>query len=156
LRPFEFGAAFGLALLLDQTGQIDQARRTYEDALQIDPDNPQALNNLAFIKAEEGIDLDQALGFAQRALRGVPGDPNISDTLGFIYLRKKLTSQALQVLRDVVARVPANPTYRLHLAMALFDSGEKQLAKRELERALKQKPSATEQAKIRELVSRIG
>jgi regulator of sirC expression with transglutaminase-like and TPR domain len=124
--------------------------------LKADPDNPTALNNLAYLKAEQGVDLDRALGYAQRALQRSPHDPNISDTLGLIYIRKKLTSQAVQVLQDLVARVPDNPSFHLHLGMALYDAGEKQLAKKELERALQHKPSATEQVKIKELVARIG
>ena len=70
------------------------------DVLKIDPENAQVLNNLAYIKAEEGVDLDQALGFAQRALRRSPNDPNYTDTLGLIYIRKKLTGQALAIFRE--------------------------------------------------------
>jgi len=76
--------------------------------------------------------------------------------LGLIYIRKKLTSQAVRVLQDLVARVPGNPSFHLHLGMALYDAGEKQLAKKELEKALQHKPSAAEQVKIKELVARIG
>ena len=41
-------------LLLDGTGRRDQAKPIYEQILKIQPDQPIALNNLAFIKAEEG------------------------------------------------------------------------------------------------------
>jgi tetratricopeptide (TPR) repeat protein len=156
LQPSNPSAALAYGLLLEEAGQIDPARAAYEDVLKADPDNPTALNNLAYLKAEQGVDLDRALGYAQRALQRSPHDPNISDTLGLIYIRKKLTSQAVQVLQDLVARVPDNPSFHLHLGMALYDAGEKQLAKKELERALQHKPSATEQVKIKELVARIG
>ncbi len=124
--------------------------------LRVDPDNIQALNNLAYIKADEGVDLDIALGYAQRALRHAPNDLGITDTLGLIYLRKKLTGQALQVLRDLVNRDPSNPSFHMHLGMALYDAGDKRQAKKELETALRHKPSPTEQAKIKDLVARIG
>ena len=156
LQPANPAAAYGLALMLDQGGQTDQARVAYEEVLKLDPENVQALNNLAYIKAEDGLDLDQALGLVQRALQKAPNDPNISDTLGLIYVRKKLTVQAVVLLRGLVARVPDNPAYRLHLAMALYDKGEKAEAKKELEAAQKYKPSPAEMAKIRELVARIG
>jgi tetratricopeptide (TPR) repeat protein len=156
LKPQDLKAALNFAIMLDSTGKIDQARAVYEDVLRIDPENTQALNNLAYIKADEGVDLDVALGYAQRALRHFPNDPGISDTLGLIYIRKKLTGQAVQVLRDLVNREPANPSFHMHLGMALYDAGEKQQAKKELEAALKHKPSPTEQAKIKDLVARIG
>ncbi len=145
-----------LAVLLDATGQTEQARVTYEDVLKIDPENLLALNNLAYIQADAGVDLDQALGFAQRALRIAPNDPNVSDTLGLIYIRKKLTGQAVEVLRNVVTRAPENPGFHLHLGMALYDAGEKQLAKKELEAALRHKPSGAEETKIKELAAKIG
>jgi len=156
LKPQDPNVALNLAIMLDSTGRIDEARRLYGEVLRIDPDNPQALNNLAYIKADEGVDLDVALGYAQRALRNAPNDPRISDTLGLIYVRKKLTGQAVQVLRDLVNREPSNPSFHMHLGMALYDAGEKQQAKKELEAALRHKPSPTEQAKIKDLVARIG
>jgi tetratricopeptide (TPR) repeat protein len=156
LKPHDLHAALGLAITLDSSGKTDQARGAYEDVLRIDPENTQALNNLAYIKADEGVDLDLALGYAQRALRHAPNDPGIADTLGLIYIRKKLTGQAVQVLQDLVNREPSNPSFHMHLGMALFDAGEKQQAKKELEAALRHKPSPTEQAKIKDLVARIG
>jgi len=156
LKPQDLNAALAVAVTLDSAGKVDQARGAYEDVLRIDPENTQALNNLAFIKADEGVDLDLALGYAQRALRHAPNDPGISDTLGLIYIRKKLTGQAVQVLRDLVSREPSNPSFHMHLGMALYDAGEKQQAKKELETALRHKPSPTDQAKIKDLVARIG
>ena len=50
-----------LGLLLDGTGRRDQAKPIYEQILKIQPDHPIALNNLAYIKAEEGVDLDRRL-----------------------------------------------------------------------------------------------
>lgn len=156
LKPSDWNAALGLAVVLEAAGQTEQARVAYEDVLKVDPENTQALNNLAYLKADEGVDLDRALGYAQRALQRSPNDPNISDTLGLIYIRKKLTAPAVQLLRELVTRVPDNPSFHLHLAMALYDAGEKQLAKKELAAALRHKPSVAEQAKIKELAARIG
>ena len=65
----------GLGLLLDGTGRRDQAKPIYEQILKIQPDHPIALNNLAYIKAEEGVDLDSAITMAQRALQKAPSPP---------------------------------------------------------------------------------
>src|SRR4051794_26169388 len=66
-----------LGLLLDGTGRRDQAKPIYEQILKIQPDHPIALNNLAYIKAEEGVDLDSAITMAQRALQKAPQSTNI-------------------------------------------------------------------------------
>jgi tetratricopeptide (TPR) repeat protein len=155
LQPSDLQAALSLAGLLWEAGQQNQALALYEDALKVDPENPTALNNLAYIQAEYGVDLDRALGYAQRALERSPEDPNFADTLGLIYIRKKLTDQALQVLRDLVSRVPNNPSFHLHFAMALYNARKYELAKKELEKALHYNPSASEQYKIKELMARI-
>jgi tetratricopeptide (TPR) repeat protein len=155
-QPANSSTTLGYAMLLEAVGKTEQARGMYEEVIKTDPENPTALNNLAYLNAEQGVNLDQALGYAQHALQRLPQDPNISDTLGLIYIRKKLTSQAVLVLQDLVARVPDNPSFHLHLGMALLDAGEKQLAKKELEKAMQHKPSAAEQVKIKDLVERIG
>ena len=56
-----------LALVLDGSGKKEEAERAYRATLQLDPDNAIAMNNLAFLLAERGGDLDQALA------TGAPG-----------------------------------------------------------------------------------
>ena len=53
-----------LALALDSAGQKQQAKMAYEQCLKLDPRNGVALNNLAYLLAENNGDLDQALTYA--------------------------------------------------------------------------------------------
>jgi len=145
-----------LALVLGGAGRSQEARLAYEQTLKLDPANAVALNNLAFIIAENGGDLDQALTFAQRAKQLLPGLNEVSDTLGLIYLRKNLNDEALRIFADLVAKEPNHSTYRYHLGMALSRKGDKGRARRELEEALKANPSSDEAGKIRDLMSRLG
>jgi tetratricopeptide (TPR) repeat protein len=145
-----------LALLLQGIGRVNEAKPLYEQILHVAPDEPVALNNLAFIKAEEGSDLDQALSLAQRAKQRLPQDANISDTLGLIYIKKNLSEDAVRLFKDLVTKDPSNPTYRYHLAMALFQKGDRPNAKKECEGALQNHPSKDEQDKIRVLMSKLG
>ncbi len=144
-----------VAMLLDGVGRRGEAKPIYEQILRIEPDNVLALNNLAFIKAEEGIDLDQALSYAQRAKQRVPQNPDISDTLGWIYIKKNLSDDAVRIFRELVKEKPENATYRYHLAMALFQKGDRPTAKQECEVALKNNPSKDEQTKIKELMGKL-
>jgi Flp pilus assembly protein TadD len=102
LNPADFKVALSLAVLFEASGDLEQARAAYEDVLKVDPDNTQAMNNLAYMKADQGVDLNRALGLAQRALQRSPHDPNIADTLALVYIRKKLAGPAVEVLRDLV------------------------------------------------------
>jgi tetratricopeptide (TPR) repeat protein len=148
LQPKSADAAVWLALLLHQTGREAEAKQHYLEVLQIQPDNPVALNNLAFVIAEQGGDLDVALTYAQRARQKAPQSDEISDTLAWIYLKKKLTPNALNIYDGLVARQPKNTTFRYHRGMTLLQKGDKVQAKMEFQTALLNKPQPEEQAKI--------
>ena len=150
--PNDPGPLLQLGLLLDGTGRRDQSKPIYEQVLRVQPDHAVALNNLAYIKAEEGTDLDSALSMAQRAFASAPNSPDITDTLGWVYIRKNLSQEAVRLFTDLVKKYPASPVYRLHFAMALKQKGDLPAAKRELQAALNSGPSKDEAAKIQELL----
>ncbi len=156
LMPNEPNAHLALAMLQDQLKQTDAAKASYQRVLQIQPDHPIALNNLAYILAETGGDLDQALTLAQRAKQKLPQDSNVADTLGWIYIKKNLSDQAIEIFRELVRKQPANPTFHYHLGVALYQKGDRPAARQALEAALRNKPSPEEAAKIRELMSKLG
>jgi tetratricopeptide (TPR) repeat protein len=145
-----------LALLYNRAGRDEEARKTYEEVIKLQPDNVEALNNLAYLKADDGVDLDQALAYAQRAQQKRPNDPNVIDTLALIYIRKNLTDDSVRMLRDLVSKTPGNATFHLHLALALYQKGDRPEAKKELQTALRNKPTDREQGKIKELLAKVG
>jgi Flp pilus assembly protein TadD len=144
-----------LGLLMDGTGRIDQAEPVYEQILKIRPDHAVALNNLAFIKAEKGTDLDQALTMAQRALQQQPGSSDFADTLGWIYIKKNLSDNAVRIFSDLVAKQPANALYHYHFGLALLEKGDRPSARRELEAAMKNNPPQDERAKIQDALQKL-
>ncbi len=156
LRPNDPSAYLQMALLYDRLGNIKEARPIYERILKLQPDHAIALNNLAYLLAENGGDLDQALALAQRARQRLPDNPDVADTLGWIYIKKNLSDNAISIFRDLVTKQPEIPTYRYHLGMALFQRGDKPEARKELQAALDRKPSPQELQKIKELMGRIG
>lgn len=145
-----------LALAMEDAGRRTETRPLYEQILKMAPDNATALNNLAFIMAENDKDLDQALTYAQKAKQQLPDDMDVSDTLGWIYLKKNLNDDAIKVFRDLLQKKPEHVTWRYHLAMALFMKGDRLQARKELEAALKNKPRPDETQKINALLARIG
>ena len=153
--PSDTKALLQLGLLMDGTGRREQAKPIYEQILKIEPDHPVALNNLAYIKAEEGGDLDEALTMAQRARQKLPNSSFIKDTLGWIYIKKNLSDDAVRLFKDLVVAEPANPQFHYHYGMALLQKGDKPSAKRELEAAIRNNPSKDDAGKIRELLASI-
>lgn len=145
-----------MAMMAEAAGQKDKARPLYEQILKIKPDNALALNNLAYLLADSGTDLDQALTMAQRAKQAFPQDSNIADTLGWIYIKKNLSDSAISIFKDLVRQEPDRSTFHYHLAMALAQKGDKASAKKELEAALKKQPVKDEEQKIRELLQKVS
>lgn len=145
-----------LARELERAGQIDEAIATYRGVLQLDPNNLFALNNLAFLLADRGQDLDTAQQMAETARRMASDSTAVADTLGWIYLKEGHTSSALQVFERLVRADPKNATYHYHFGATLLATGNKTKARDELKTALGSKPSQLQEPKIRELLQKIG
>ena len=144
-----------LGLAFDQAGRWSDAKQVYEATIKINGNNGPALNNLAFIIAEHGGDLDDALSKAQRAKQLMPNLAEVSDTLGWIYVKKQQSDAAIDILQDLVKRVPNNATFRYHLAMAFSNKGDRPRAIKELQEAAKNNPTKEERAKIQEALGRL-
>jgi tetratricopeptide (TPR) repeat protein len=145
-----------LGLIYDSLGRAAEARQAYEASLQHDGSNGEVLNNLAYLIAEQGGDLDQALTLAQRAQQKAPNNPWFTDTLGWIYFRKKLSDNALDLFEKIVRKNPGEPLFRYHLALALLEKGQTARARKELQTALASHPSPQDAGRIKEQLARIG
>ena len=145
-----------LALTLDTSGRKQEARLAYEQCLKLDPRNAVALNNLAYLLAENNGDLEMALTYAQRSKQLLPQLNEVADTLGWIYLKKGLTDSAIEQFRDIVSKQPRHSTYRYHLGMAYAQKGDRLKAIQELNSALTSAPPKEEADKIKQLLAKLG
>ena len=133
-----------------EKGDLETARKYYDRALQADPNFAVANANIAWVDAQEGKDLDVALGLAQQAKSEMPDVPSISDTLGWVMYKKGNYSGAIPILQDCVKKTPDNAKFRYHLGLALLAAGQKESAKTQLQAALqlnKLEAADTQQAK---------
>ena len=126
-------------MILQAQGKEDEARRRYERLVEANPRAAVAANNLAWMYATRGEQLDRALQLAQAAKAELPDHPEVNDTLGFVYIKKQLPALAIPPLRLAVEKVPGNPLFHYHLGLAYSQTGDKAEARRELEQALKLK-----------------
>jgi tetratricopeptide (TPR) repeat protein len=156
IDPQQVAPWLQMSVVMEVTKNRSNIRPVYEQILKLAPDNPLALNNLAYLLAENGVELDQALTLAQRARQKMPNDTDVADTLGWVYIKKNLSDDAIKIFRDLLVREPRHVSWRYNLAMALFQKGDKLQARKELEEALRNAPTHNETSKIRELLSRIG
>lgn len=145
-----------LALGFHDSGRTADAEKAYRDTLALQSDNPEVKNNLAYLMADTGGNLDDALRLAQEASRAQPQDTAFSDTVGWIYFKKKDTDSAIHVLTNIVQKDPTRPEYHYHLAAALLEKGDRAEARRQLQAALENRPSKAYEAKIRDLMGKVS
>ncbi len=139
-QPNSVSAHTILGVLLQLQNRNDEARQRYQKAVEIDPRSAVAANNLAWLYAEEGTQLDMALQLAQSAKAHLPDMPEVSDTLGWVYYKKNMAVLAVRPLREAIEKDPKNAMYHLHLGLAYAKTGDPVRAKESIERALALNP----------------
>jgi tetratricopeptide (TPR) repeat protein len=149
--PDNAAIATNLALLYEAGQNLPKARTNYERALKIDQNNPLALNNLAYLITETNGDLSQAMSYATQAKQRLPNFLEVSDTIGWIYLKKNIPDSAVAEFERLVQQAPLNPIYHYHYAMALNQKGDSVNAKAQCEVALADHPQKSLEAQIRTL-----
>jgi tetratricopeptide (TPR) repeat protein len=145
-----------LAMAEEHEGNLTEAIRGYRRVLEMQPDNPLAMNNLAFVLAQSGGSLDEALELARRAAERYPEQDNIQDTLGWVYLKKGMNDSALQIFTRLTARNPDSGMFHYHLGAAHWAKGDAAGARAAIDTALAKGLSPNDEREARELRNRIG
>ena len=138
--PSNVPARTMLGILLAKQGKQDEAIKVYEATANGTENAPVAANNLAFIYAERGINLDVALQLATSAKQRLQNDPMVDDTIGWIYFKKDLPALAVKPLESALKQLPNNAELLVHLGLTYAKLGEEAKARQTLERALKLDP----------------
>jgi tetratricopeptide (TPR) repeat protein len=129
------------AFYLEANKDINGAMANYRKSLELDKENPVAANNLAWLLCEKNQNLEEALKLAQAARKKVPNDPDVADTLGWIYFRMKNYTLAVdQLTFSINNRKESKPEQYFRLGAALHAKGDDMLAKQTLRKALELKP----------------
>ena len=119
-----------------------------------DSANVQALNNLAYLLLEHANQADEALKYAEQAAVLAPDDPDVADTLGWVFYRKGLYSMAVKHLEAAARKDSVIPMY--HLAMAYAKANDDPArARATLHAALKKNPHLPEARVAQDLVSQL-
>jgi tetratricopeptide (TPR) repeat protein len=130
-----------LGLIRHQQKQLDKAKDLYEQALKVNGRFAPAANNLAWLLVEQGGNIDSALSYAQTAREVMPNDPNIADTLGWIYFQKNAYLKAVSLLKEAAEKLPQHPEVQYHYGMAQYKNANKAEAEKALKKSLQLSPS---------------
>lgn len=133
-NPQDRGALLTLANALLDSGETAEAERRFSEYLRLDPRNPVALNNYAWLRYHAGR--SDALVYAERAFQAASGEPAIVDTYGWLLVQNGKLKEGLSLLARAAGAAPQNPEISYHLAYALAKVGRNQEARQRLSSAL--------------------
>jgi tetratricopeptide (TPR) repeat protein len=149
LRPFveknpkDAGAWLFIGMIQEQQKDYDAVRDTYEKLLAANPQYTPAMNNLAWLYAEDLGQTDKAYEIASKARELQPYDPFAADTLGWILYRMKQYPKALSLLQESAGKIGKQADVQVHLGLTYYMLDEEEPARTALQRAKELKKDVT-------------
>ena len=136
------GVYLAIARVEYRRGALDKTVRAYKKVLESTPNHQQALNDVAWILAEQGTteNLAEAEAFANRAVQRHPNNPSIRDTRGVVLLGLGRFQEAKVDLERCLTLVRRNSSTHakalMHLGQVLVKLEQPRQARARLEEAL--------------------
>ena len=126
---------------------MQEASVIYEEVVTLDPEHVAAMNNLAYLLAEDLKQPDRAVPYAKRAAELSPANGAILETYGRVLFLNNQNDEAIRVLTESIGYEKFPLSY-LHLAEALAKKGDLVAASKALDDAAKYNPDAPTRQKI--------
>jgi tetratricopeptide (TPR) repeat protein len=119
------------SMLAEKLNRMDEMERLLRRVMVLKPDHHHAHNALGFSLAERNVRLPEAKALIQKALELAPGEPFITDSLGWVEYRLGNRDEALRLLRGAYQSRP-DVEIAAHLGEVLWVSGQRDEARRVL------------------------
>jgi tetratricopeptide (TPR) repeat protein len=127
--PDDVDLLYEQAMLDEKLGRLDDMERVLRRVMEIKPDHHHAYNALGYSLAERNLRLPEARSLVMKALELAPGDPFITDSVGWIEYRLGNHDKALAHLQRAYAARP-DTDIAAHLGEVLWVLGHKDEARR--------------------------
>ncbi len=144
-----------LAGLYEAAGEYDKSIDRYRQLQKLAPNNALVLNNLAYALAVRKHDLQEALPLAERAHLLANKEPNITDTLGWVYHLAGQDEKAVKLLEEATRLEGASAEVHLHMAIVSAAIGNTLAAGVSLSRALEIDPKLEQREEVKELRAKL-
>lgn len=140
LAPDEPDALYDQAMLAEKAGQPDTMERLLRQLIAQNPGFHHAYNALGYAFADRGVRLQEARELIAKALAIVPGDPFVTDSMGWVEFRLGNAAEARRLLEDAYRARP-DAEIAAHLGEVLWTLGERDAAVGVWREALRTNPS---------------
>ena len=125
--PKDVDLVYDQAMVAEKLGDVGEMERLLRQAIAAKPDFHHAYNALGYSLADRNLRLAEARQLVQKALEFSPGDPFISDSLGWVEFRSGNLPEALRLLQQAFKARP-DAEIAAHLGEVLWTMGDRKQA----------------------------
>ncbi len=133
---------------------LAQAEQRYREVLSQQPDNPQAMNNVAYLLVKQRK--PGALAMAERAVKLAPDQPALLDTLALVHADAKRYDKAIEWQTKAVDLAPQSGGLRLTLAKLYLLAKNRDGARAELDKLAQHGTAFVQHAEVAQLLKQLG
>jgi tetratricopeptide (TPR) repeat protein len=119
------------SMMEEKLNNVAEMERLLRRVIALRPDHHHAHNALGFSLADRGLRLPEAKALIEHALELAPGEPFITDSLGWVEYRMGNQAEAIKQLTRAYQSRP-DPEIAAHLGEVLWVSGQRDEARRVL------------------------
>lgn len=127
--PEDTDLLYEQAMMAEKLDRLDEMERLLRRVIEIKPDSAQAYNALGYSLADRRLRLPEARTLIAKALELQPGDPFITDSMGWVEYRLGNHDEALRLLKKAYAARP-DPEIAAHLGEVLWSFGQREEARK--------------------------
>lgn len=127
ITPNDNELIYDLAITAEKIGNFQEMEKIIQGLIKKSPDFYHAYNLLGYSLADRNTKLQEAKTLINKALSIKPGDPFVTDSLGWVEFRLGNYQKSIQLLEDAYQKQP-DPEIAAHLIEAYWLFGKKELA----------------------------
>jgi len=131
---------FNRAVAFEHFHRYDDAETMLQAQFKQQPNDPEALNFLGYMLAEQGIRLDESEQLIRRALKRAPNNGYYLDSLAWVHYQRGNFADAIQLQQRALIQVPDDATMFEHLGDMQWRQGDHHAAQQSWSKALTFKP----------------
>ena len=126
--PNDADLLYEQAMMAEKIDRLDAMETLLRRVMALKPDHAHAYNALGYSLADRNLRLPEAKALIERALQLTPGDPFITDSLGWVEFRMGNLPEALRLLRQAYKARP-DAEIAAHLGEVLWVMGRQDEAR---------------------------
>jgi len=127
--PDDTDLLYEQAMLNEKLDRVDEMERLLRRVIALKADHQHAYNALGYSLADRKVRLAEARELIKKAMELSPGEPSITDSMGWVEYRLGNRDEAIRWLREAYQARP-DPEIAAHLGEVLWSAGRAEEARR--------------------------